>query len=166
MSDHPRTRRHAAPWFAAVLGLIMAACSGTAGPSTGQAPTGGASAAPSASAGAPSTNPGAAIDVDALLAAAAANDGQVVRVTGNFLADETTAQLCAVLMESYPPQCGGGVRLTGTVPADTLDALETTTEPDLKKMWWGYVTVTGRFHAAGDDGRPSLEIETIELVEG
>jgi hypothetical protein len=69
-------------------------------------------------------------------------------------------------MESYPPQCGGGVRLTGTVPAATLDALDTTTEPDLKKMWWGYVTVTGTFHAAGDDGRPSLEIESIELVEG
>ena len=69
-------------------------------------------------------------------------------------------------MESYPPQCGGGVRLTGAVPAATLDALDTTTEPDLKKMWWGYVTVTGTFHATGDDGQPSLEVETIELVEG
>ena len=61
-----------------------------------------------------------------------------MRVTGNFLADEGSAQLCALLMESYPPQCGGGVRLTGEVPADTLAVLDTTKEPDLKKMWWGY----------------------------
>ena len=166
MSDLPRRRRLASLWLAAVLGLTLAACTGAAAPSASQAPATGAPVRPSASADAPSVDPGAAIDVDALLAAAAAKDGQVVRVTGNFLADETSAQLCAVLMESYPPQCGGGLRLTGTVPADTLDALDTTTEPDLKKMWWGYVTVTGTFHAAGDDGRPSLEIQSIELVEG
>jgi len=152
-------RRLAAIRFAAALTLILAACAGGATPPASQAP-----AAPSAPA--PSVDPGAAIDVDALLAAAAAKDGQVVRVTGNFLADETSAQLCALLMESYPPQCGGGVRLTGTVPADTLDALTTTREPDLKKMWWGYVTVTGTFHASGGDGRPTLEIGEIELVEG
>jgi hypothetical protein len=157
MSDRS-PRRLAAIWFAAVLTLILAACAGAATPPRSQAP------APSAPL--PSADPGAAIDVDALLAGAAAKDAQVVRVTGNFLADETSAQLCALLMESYPPQCGGGVRLTGTVPADTLDALATTTEPDLKKMWWGYVTVTGTFHASGNDGRPTLEIGKIELVEG
>jgi hypothetical protein len=157
MSDRS-PRRLAAIWFAAVLTLILAACAGAATPPGSQAP------APSAPL--PSADPGAAIDVDALLAGAAAKDAQVVRVTGNFLADETSAQLCALLMESYPPQCGGGVRLTGTVPADTLDALTTTTEPDLKKMWWGYVTVTGTFHASGNDGRPTLEIGKIELVEG
>src|SRR5215207_7714077 len=125
-------RRLAALWLAAILSLVLAACAGEATtPTTGPATSG------------PSSDPGAAIDVDALLAAAAAKDGQVVRVTGNFLADEGSAQLCPVLMESYPPQCGGGVRLTGEVPADTLAALDTTTEPDLKKMWWGYVTVTG-----------------------
>ena len=166
MSDLPRRRAHASIWFAAVLALILAACVGVSPPSAAAPPASGAPAAPSASAADPSADPGAAVDVDALLGAAAANDGKVVRVTGNFLADETTAQLCALLMESYPPQCGGGVRLTGTVPAATLDVLDTTTEPDLKKMWWGYVTVTGTFHATGEDGQPSLEIETIELVEG
>jgi hypothetical protein len=162
MSDRFPLRRSTPIWTAAVLTLTLAACSGAAA----SPPSSPLPAAPSASAPAPSADPGAAIDVDALLAAAAAKDGQTVRVTGNFLADAGSAQLCAVLMESYPPQCGGGLRLTGTVPADTLAALETTKEPDLKKMWWGYVTVTGTFRVAGDDGRPTLEIADIELVEG
>ena len=162
MSDRPLRRRMATIWFAASLALILAACSGAAT----SAPPSPVPAAPSASAPVASGDPGAAIDVDALLANAAAQDGQTVRVKGNFLADSGSAQLCAVLMESYPPQCGGGLRLTGTVPADTLAALDTTKEPDLKKMWWGYVTVTGTFHAAGDDGRPTLDITDIELVEG
>lgn len=161
MSDRSSRQRLATMWSAASLTLILAACSGAAAsPSASPAP-----AAPSASPAA-SVDPGAAIDVDALLANAAALDGQTVRVTGNFLADAGSAQLCARLMESYPPQCGGGLRLTGSVPADTLAALETTKEPDLKKMWWGSVTVTGTFHAAGDDGRPTLEISAIELVRG
>jgi hypothetical protein len=165
MSDRLPRRRVAAAFLPAALALVLVACGGaTASPPASQAPS--ASSAPSASAPAPSADPGAAIDVDALLADAAAKDGQTVRVTGNFLADAGSAQLCAVLMESYPPQCGGGLRLTGTVPADTLAALTTTTEPDLKKMWWGYVTATGTFHASGDDGGPSLEIVDIQLVEG
>ena len=162
MSDRYPHRRLAGALLPASLALILVACAGaTTSPSASGVP-----AAPSAPAPAPSADPGAAIDVDALLADAAAQDGKTVRVTGNFLADAGSAQLCAVLMESYPPQCGGGLRLTGTVPADTLAVLTTTTEPDLKKMWWGYVTVTGTFHASGDDGRPTLDIVDIELVAG
>ncbi len=134
-------RPMAALWLVAILSILVTACAGPAA-----APSGGPTSGPT-------SDPGAAVDVDALLAAAAAKDGQVVRVTGNFLADEGSAQLCALLMESYPPQCGGGVRLTGEVPGDTLALLDTTTEPDLKKMWWGYVTVTGTFRASGA-GRP------------
>ena len=150
----------AALWLVTILAIVVTACAGA-----------GASAPPSPAPTAPSasgqgSDPGAAIDVDTLLAGAAAKDGQVVRVTGNFLADEGSAQLCAVLMESYPPQCGGGVRLTGEVPADSLSALDTTKEPDLKKMWWGYVTVTGTFRASGADGRPVIELIDISLVEG
>lgn len=162
MSDRFTGWRLATIWSVASLTLLIAACSGAAG----SPPASPVPAAPSASAPAPSDDPGAVIDVDALLANSATLDGQTVRVTGNFLADAGSAQLCALLMESYPPQCGGGLRLTGAVPADTLSALDTTKEPDLKKMWWGYVTVTGRFHATGDDGRPTLEIVEIKLVEG
>ena len=146
-----------------LVAFVFAACAGTASPPATQAPA--SPSAPAATPG-PSADPGAAIDVDTLLNQAAARDGQAVRVTGNFLADETTAQLCALLMESYPPQCGGGVRLLGEVPADTLAALTTTTEPNLKKMWWGYVTLTGTFRAASDDGKPAIEITDIDLVEG
>jgi hypothetical protein len=151
-------RRLATAAFVGLLTVILAACAGSAAsPPTSQAPTSPSAAAPA--------DPGSAIDVDTLLRDAAAKDGQTVRVTGNFLADETSAQLCALFMESYPPQCGNGVRLTGPVPADTMARLTTTTEPDLKKMWWGYVTVTGTFHASGDDGRPFLEIAEIELAD-
>jgi hypothetical protein len=159
LARSPR-RPLAALWLVTILAIVVTACAGA-----------GASAPPSPAPTAPSasgqgSDPGAAIDVDTLLAGAAAKDGQVVRVTGNFLADEGSAQLCAVLMESYPPQCGGGVRLTGEVPADSLSALDTTKEPDLKKMWWGYVTVTGTFRASGADGRPVIELIDISLVEG
>lgn len=148
-------RTLAALWLVAILSIVLVACTGpSAAPPTAPTTSG------------PGSNPGAAIDVDALLADAAAHDGQVVRVTGNFLADEGSAQLCALLMESYPPQCGGGVRLTGEVPGDTLAALDTTKEPDIKKVWWGYVTVTGTFRASGADGRPVIELGEISLVEG
>ena len=162
MSDRSSRRRLATIWFIASLALILAACFAVPAPPPAM-PVPAMPTAPPAPA--TSGDPGAAIDVDVLLANAAAQDGKTVRVTGNFLADAGSAQLCAVLMESYPPQCGGGLRLIGSVPADTLAALETTKEPDLKKMWWGYVTVTGTFHATGDDGRPTLEITDIELVQ-
>lgn len=148
-------RLEAALWLVAIVSILVMACAGpAAAPPSGLATSG------------PSSDPGAAIDVDGLLKDASAKDGQVVRVAGNFLADEGSAQLCAVLMESYPPQCGGGVRLTGEVPADTLAALDTTNEPDIKKMWWGYVTVTGTFRASGANGLPVIELGEISLVEG
>lgn len=154
MLDHSPHRPMTALWLVAVLSVLVMGCGPAAAPRSGLATSG------------PSTGPGAAIDVDALLAAGAAKDGQVVRVTGNFLADEGSAQLCSVLMESYPPQCGGGVRLTGEVPADTLAVLDTTKEPDIKKMWWGYVTVIGTFRASGTDGQPVIELSEVSLVEG
>jgi hypothetical protein len=148
--------------FVGLMTVILAACSSgaAASPAPTQAP-----AAPSASAPA-LLPPDKAIDVDALVRDAAAYDGKPVRVTGNFLADEQTAQLCALLMESYPPQCGGGVRLTGQVTGDTLRMLTTTTEPDIKKMWWGFVVVTGTFRASGVDGQPTIELGEIILEEG
>ena len=139
----------------ALLALVLSACAGQASTPPAAQPSSG-----------PSSDSGAAIDVDALLQDPGSKDGQVVRVTGNFLADEGSAQLCALLMESYPPQCGGGVRLTGEVPADTLALLDTTKEPDLKKMWWGFVTVTGTFRASGANGQPVIELSEISLVEG
>jgi len=157
----------------ALVTLLAAACGSSApsSPPASSAPGGsgapGVSAPPAASP-APSTDPGAAIVIDDLLNQVAAKDGQVIRVSGNFLADqENGARLCALMMESYPPQCGGGsIRITGEVPAATLAKLSTTTEPGLHKAWWGYVIASGTFHAAGDDGLPVLELGEIELHEG
>jgi hypothetical protein len=160
MSVPTPRRRLSATASIAVLTLVLAACG------TGAAASPPASQAPASPPAVAPTDPGKAIDVDALLGDAAAKDGKLVRVTGNFLSDGTTAQLCAVLLESLPPQCGGGVRLTGEVPADTMAALTTTTEPGLKKMWWGFVTLTGTFRAAGTNGQPTIEITDFTLVEG
>lgn len=138
-----------------LLIAVLGACSDSAG---------SASPVPSPSAG---VDPGPAVLIDDLLADPGAKDGQLVRVTGNFLADPTLARLCGLFMESYPPQCGGGsIRILGEVPADTLAILTTTTEPNLAKAWWGYVAVVGTFHAQGGDGTPTIELGEIELVEG
>lgn len=110
----------------------------------------------------PTTGPGAskdsakAVTIDVLLKNVAARDGRSVRLTGNLIADATNARLCEVMLESYPPQCGGGsIRLTGAIAAATLARLTTTTEPGLAKEWWGFVVIIGTFHANGVDGGPS-----------
>lgn len=159
--SHLSRRRHAAAIV--VVGLIASIVLGCA-PGATSSTLSPAPAPPSAAASA-DADAGVAVDVETLLRDTASKDWQTVRVTGNFLADAGSAQLCQVLMESYPPQCGGGVRVTGTVPADTLARLTTTTEPGLKKMWWGFATITGTFHATGADGLPSIEISEIVLAD-
>lgn len=145
-------RRLAATGFTLLLTLILSACgAGSASPS-GAPP----SVAPSP--------PATAIDTDTLLGDASL-DGQPVRVAGFFLAVGDTAQLCSVVLESYPPQCGGGtVRITGEVPADVLDALETTSDPALAQATWGQVEVTGTFRSNGPGGVPTIELSSIRIV--
>ena len=143
--------------------ILVGACASAAPPASPGAPSPGAPSAPPSA-----TAPTTAIAIDDLLADPSAQDGRLVRVTGNFLAEETHgARLCAVMLESYPPQCGGGAaRITGEVGADTPAKLTTTTEPGLAKAWWGYVVVVGTFRASGPDGGPVIELGSIELQEG
>ncbi len=132
--------------------LTLVAC---AGPS-------GAPSDPPASASPFVVEPAPAADPDTLLRDAAANDGRQVQVPGFFLATDGTAQLCSMVLESYPPQCGGGaVRLTGQVPADVLARLDKTSEPGLAQATWGSVIVTGTFRASGVDGLPTIELSDI-----
>jgi len=161
MSDRSaRRRRLAGIALAALLTPILVGCGGGAA----SAPPSPTQSAALPSAPPASTEPGPLVDTDALIAAAADRDGQTVRVAGFFLATGDTAQLCSVVMESYPPQCGGStIRLTGQVPADVLDGLDKTTEPGLTQATWGWVNVTGTFRASGSDGQPVLEIAQIEL---
>jgi len=124
--------------------LILVACGSANTPS----------AAPSA--------PAAAIDVDALVADAATLDGQTVWVKGYLLATDAGATLCSLLLESYPPQCGGGVGLTGEIPGDVVAGLDKTTEPDLAQAMWGWVEVVGTFDASG--GAPTVALSSIRLA--
>lgn len=153
MSDIRLRRRLAATSAALFLTLTLAAC--------GLVPTSPTSVPPASDAPSP---PATAIDTDALLGDAAL-DGQPVRVAGFFLASDGVAQLCSVVLESYPPQCGGGtVRITGEVPADVLDALDATTDPQLTQATWGQVEVTGTFRANGSGGGPTIELTSIRVV--
>jgi hypothetical protein len=125
----------------------------------------GSAATPSVAPSPPAvTDPGPAIDTDALVRAAAAKDGQPVRVKGFFLASGGQARLCSVVLESYPPQCGGGtVAITGEVPADVLAALEKTNDPALAQATWGWVEVTGTFQASGAGGL-SIALSAIRIA--
>lgn len=132
---------------AAALAIVLVACGSAASPSNAPAPS-----AP--------VDPGPAIDTDALMASAAARDGQPVHVTG-FVLITDRARLCSVVLESYPPQCGGAaVNLTGEFPADVLAALDTTSEPGLAPATWGWVDVTGTFTLAGG---PAIQISEIRV---
>jgi hypothetical protein len=165
MHVSPRARRSSAGFLVLVSILLVSACAAVpTNPSPSPVP-GQPSGVPPSAAPSQAADPGPAIAIDDLLADSTGKDGQRVRVTGNFFGDPTTgARLCGVMLESYPPQCGGGtVRLVGEVPAAFIAQLDTTTEPGLAKAWWGYVTVVGTYHAAGADGKPAIQLDSIAI---
>jgi hypothetical protein len=132
-----------------LVAVLVAACGGASTPSTASS--------------APPQTPGPATDVGGLIGDPA-KDGQLVTVDAFFLAQDGVAQLCDVVMESYPPQCGEpSVQLTGEVPQAVLDALDSTSEPGLAQATWGQARVTGTYRASGADGRPTIELTSIEV---
>ena len=137
---------------AALIAFLLAAC----GSATSPPPS-----APPALSPAPSP-PAAAIDVDALVAGAAGLDGRPVRVKGFLLVTDAGASMCSLLLESYPPQCGGGVQVTGEIPADVAAGLEKTTDPGLAQAMWGWVEAAGTFEAS--DGGGSIALSEIRLA--
>jgi hypothetical protein len=136
----------------AVLSAFLLAACGSASPPP---------SAPTALSPAP-TAPAAAIDVDALVAGAPGLDGRPVRVKGFLLVTRAGASMCSLLLESYPPQCGGGVQVTGEIPADVAVGLEKTTDPGLAQAMWGWVEVAGTFEASDDRG--SIALSEIRLA--
>jgi hypothetical protein len=136
----------------AVLSAFLLAACGSASPPP---------SAPTALSPAPSA-PAAAIDVDALVAGAPGLDGRRVRVKGFLLVTRAGASMCSLLLESYPPQCGGGVQVTGEIPADVAVGLEKTTDPGLAQAMWGWVEVAGTFEASDDRG--SIALSEIRLA--
>lgn len=150
MSTTPTPRATLGVSLVAILTLILAACSGA-----GSDPSGGSPSAPPASP--------TAVTLGTLLETPVDHDGQVVTVTGTLIASDTEAQLCDIVMESYPPQCGPSIRLVGTVPEGVADQLDHTTEPDLAQAMWGLVEVTGTFEADAAGGG-TLTIDTIAVA--
>jgi hypothetical protein len=149
--------------LAALLALILVACGGAAG---SPAPTSPAAPPSDAPIDLPTTAP-MTLPFEDLAGRLVDLDGQTVTVSGYLLITGDQAHMCGVLLESYPPQCGAvTVRVLGEVPTDVLDGLDTTTEPDLQKAWWGMVRVTGVVAADGGDGSPTITIESIESTEG
>ena len=119
---------------------------------------GGSTAAPS------DAVPTAYDDPAGLIAAIADADGTTASVRGFLLATEDGAQLCGLVLESYPPQCGGPtLTVTGEVPSDVLDGLDTTVEPDLQKAWWGWVRITGT--VSGGVADPTIAIDSVALED-
>lgn len=106
--------------------------------------------------------PADAITVDALMADAATLDGQLIRVKGYLLATDAGASMCSLLLESYPPQCGGGVGVTGAIPGDVAAGLDKTTEPGVAQAMWGWVEVVGSLDASG--GAPTIDLTEIRLA--
>ena len=151
LPTRPRPRL-AVAGVALLAALTLAAC-GASGSGASQPPA------------TASDLPAVVVDLGTLTADAS-KDGQLVTVQGSFIATGDTAQLCSVMLESYPPQCGGGsVRIVGEVPADVLAAMDSTkNEPDLAQATWGFVDVTGTYRANGAGGGPTIELGTISLV--
>lgn len=139
--------------LAGLLTLVLVACAG--------AP---ASPAPTA-VDLPTAAPPVTVSIDDLAGRLVDLDGQTVQTTGYILIRGGRDEFCGVLLESYPPQCGGPTfRLLGQMAADVLDGLDRTNDTDPIQAWWGLVTVTGRVDAVGADGAPTITIDTIELA--
>ncbi len=138
--------------LAAILTIILVACGGAA-PSASNLPV-----------DLPSTAPPATIAFDTLAANLVDLDGSTVQVTGYLLIDGDRAQLCGVLLESYPPQCGAVTfRVLGAVPEPVLDGLDTTGADNPQRVSWGSVVIIGVVDAGG--GSPTITIESIRISE-
>jgi hypothetical protein len=150
-----------------LLAVTLAACAGVASsPAAGtlalpSSLASGASSPSSGSASSPSGGSREVIPVDELLAEASAHDGQIVAVDGDVLADRGSAHLCSFLDVAPEIHCDPRIRLTGTIPADTLASLEFY---PARNLWYGYVVVIGTFDASGADGQPTVEIHEIFLT--
>ncbi|HEY4632878.1 MAG TPA: hypothetical protein VIH00_03090 [Candidatus Limnocylindrales bacterium] len=138
----------------AIVAITLIGCAtstGTPGPTTGDLP---ATATP------------VTVNIDDLLADVAAADGTTVTVQAFLLITGDSAQICGIVMESFPPQCGGPtIRVLGEVPADVVDSLDRTDDPTLAQARWGWVDITGTVDATGADGTPSITVDSISIAE-
>lgn len=154
MTPTVRRRSIALVALVGIVILVSAACGGAS-----------SSAAPTAPAVSPASTP-VAVGIDDLVGDIAAADGTTVTVQAFLLINGDSAQICGIVLESFPPQCGGPtVRVLGEIPADVFDSLERTDDPTLAQARWGWVDITGVIEATGADGTPSITVDSISIAE-
>ena len=78
------------------------------------------------------TDLGSALSVEQAL-----EQGGPLRVEGFLVAPEgREVRLCAVLLESYPPQCGGASLVVEGLDLATVQGLTKTNDPSLAQVRW------------------------------
>lgn len=144
--------------------VLLGACAGSAATPTPPASSPPVSP-PSASSPPVSAGPREPLDVDAVVAGQAALAGMRIAVRGFLLVDADGMRMCSAVLESYPPQCGGGaISVHGTIPDHVRAQLSSTEdEPDLHQAAWGDVVVTGVLTLV-EGGTPILDLDTISIV--
>lgn len=165
---HRRRSRRAMPTVLLLLGLALATTACGPAASSGDSPS--ASAAPSIGTSAPATAPPSTstepLDIETVVGDQDALDGTRIAVRGFILIEANRARMCSLILESYPPQCGGStLEVRGTVPPAILGQLESTAdEPTLNQVAWGDVIVSGTLTAGGSGGNPVLDLDGMTVV--
>jgi len=156
-----------------LLSLVFAACAATTGgtaspasPTPIPSPSSTAPTAPPATGEPASPAPLGPSDVATLLANQLAADGQLASVRAGYWSNGADQFLADAFLESYPPQIPAErLRLEGEMPAEVLAGLESTAgRPGFAFVAWGWVEVTGIFHAERGPVAPSLEIRAAALT--
>jgi hypothetical protein len=125
-----------------VPAAVLAAC-GTSGNGSGSATT--APASTTVAPGSTTTAPGGSV-VLTVEQALAAEQGQLVNVTGFVMATVEKTILCSALAESYPPQPGGATLPLEGLDLNSLVGLSSTAgQEDLAEVTWSdyWVVLTG-----------------------
>jgi hypothetical protein len=113
--------------------VVAAGCGGGAG--------GGSSSSSTPGAGAPA--PGGGLTVGKALAS---TSEEPLLVRGALIApDGGEVRLCELVLESYPPQCGGASLVVRGVDLSQLDGLTHTNDPSLAQVTWseGEISLLG-----------------------
>jgi hypothetical protein len=147
-----RTSRRA---ILAVIGvLLLVGCSS-------------ASSSPASPSGSAATGPPPAVTLADLVANPAAYNGRTVLVTASYYSGNGQQLLCDTFLDSYPPQPGGNsFPLTGTMPAQSLAQLQSTSgQPNMAQATWGQVSVIGVVHSGGGL-LATLEMQSVRVEQG
>jgi hypothetical protein len=167
MTDTRRSRR-AIGGGLLLLGLAtaFAACGSAVSSSSSPSATTAPPTATSPSASAPPSASAVPLDIETVIRDQDALGGSRIAVRGFILIEGNRARMCSLVLESYPPQCGGStLEVRGNVPPAIVGQLDSTAdEPTLNQAAWGDVIVTGTLAAAGSGGDPVIDLDGMTVV--